>query len=85
MTQEQARAQHRATMVLALRSARKAVEGQLKRERIRLADVEHKEIMGKAIAYLEAHSTELLQQARATVELWASQGRFGPRGGFRAR
>jgi hypothetical protein len=61
------------------------VELELKRERIRLAEIEHKELMSRAIAYLDAHSTELLAQARATVELWQAQGRFGPKGGFRAR
>jgi hypothetical protein len=85
MTQAQARAQHRATVTLALRSARKAVEHQLKQERIRLCEVEHKDLMTKAIAYLEAHSDALLAQARAIVEQWQAQGRFGPRGGFRAR
>jgi hypothetical protein len=85
MTLAMTQAQRRATVTLALRSARKAVEGQLKRERIRLCEIEHKDIMVRAIAYLEAHSDALLAQARATVEQWQAQGRFGPKGGFRAR
>jgi hypothetical protein len=47
-----AQAQHRAIMTLALRSARRAVERQLRATGRRLPDVEHKEIMMLAHDYL---------------------------------
>jgi len=44
---------------------------------------EYREIMQMAKDYFDEHPAELIAQVKAIVDLWASQGRFGPRGGFR--
>ena len=59
------------------------MKNELKRQGRRLADVEYREVMQMARDYLDAHPAELIAKAKETVDLWASQGRFGPRGGFR--
>jgi hypothetical protein len=76
-----AQAQRRAIMTLALQSARKVVERQLRSTGRRLPDVEYKEIMMLAHDYLAQHPTELIAGAKAIVDRW----HFGKRGGFRVR
>jgi hypothetical protein len=65
MTQEQA--QHRQTIALALCFAREQVARQLKAQRCRLYEIDHKEIMARAGEYLRQHP-DLLAQARAIIE-----------------
>jgi hypothetical protein len=67
-----------ASFVLALQRARNAVKEELKRQRRRLADVEAKEITGRAKDYLIAHP-ELVADARPVVESWIARGVFGKR------
>jgi hypothetical protein len=64
MTQEQS--EHRRMISLALCLAREQVALELKRRGIRPVEVDHKEKMTRAIAYLEAHP-ELLAQAQAIL------------------
>jgi len=61
-----------------LQLARGAVKEELKRERIRLADVEAKEISARARAYLAAHPA-LVAEARPVIERWIMRGVFGKR------
>jgi HJR/Mrr/RecB family endonuclease len=83
MTLAMEQTKSRAIMVLAMREARKVVERQLRSQCRRLCDVEYREIMQMAKGYFDEHPAELIAQVKAIVDLWASQGRFGPRGGFR--
>jgi hypothetical protein len=68
----------RASFVLALHRAHGAVKAELKRQRVRIADVEAKEITVRARDYLEAHR-ELVADARPVVESWFARGVFGKR------
>jgi hypothetical protein len=63
MTQQ---SEHRRMISLALCFAREQVALELKRQGIRPVDVDHKEKMTRAVAYLEAHP-ELLAQAQAIL------------------
>jgi len=56
-----------ATMTRAMQMARGMVKDQLKRQRIRLADCDAKDITSQAREYLEGHS-ELVAEAKAQVE-----------------
>jgi hypothetical protein len=67
-----------ATMTRAMQLARGAVKEELKRQRVRLADVEAKEITARARDYLEAHP-ELIAEARPVIESWFRHGVFGKR------
>ena len=84
-TPAQAQAMQRATWVLAMYAARGIVKEEFKKQKIRLADVEAREITAAAREYFDKHPAELIAKAKETVDLWAKQGRFGPRGGFRSR
>jgi hypothetical protein len=57
------------SVVLAMERARSMVKDELKRQRIRLADVQAKEITERARDYLIAHP-ELVADARPVVESW---------------
>jgi hypothetical protein len=85
MTLAMEQSKRRAIMTLALQAARKAVERQLRSTGRRLPDIDHKEIMTLAQDYLAQHPDALLAQAKAVVDRWQAEGRFGPRGGFRSR
>jgi hypothetical protein len=65
MTQEQA--QYRQILSLALCFAREAVAKQLKAQRCRLWEIDHKEIMARAGEYLRQHP-DLFAQAKAIIE-----------------
>jgi hypothetical protein len=65
MTQEQS--EYRRMISLALCLAREQVSRELWRRGIRPIDVDHKEKMTRAVAYLEAHP-ELMAQAQAIIE-----------------
>jgi hypothetical protein len=67
-----------ASFVLAQQRARGAVKEGLKRQRVRLADVEAKEITALARDYLIAHP-ELVADARPVVKSWIARGMFGKR------
>lgn len=67
-----------ATMTRAMQVARGLVEEELKRQRVRIADVEGKEITARAKDYLIAHP-ELVVEARPVVESWFARGVFGKR------
>jgi len=84
-TQAQRAMMTRAISTLALQGARAAVKDNLKKQKIRLADVDARDIMRLAKDYLEQHPQELIARAQEIVSLWFRQGRFGPRGGFRSR
>ena len=65
MTQEQA--QYRQVLSLALCFAREGVAKQLKQQRCRLWEIDHKEIMARAGDYLAQHP-ELIAKAKAIIE-----------------
>jgi hypothetical protein len=65
MTQEQAR--YRQVLSLALCFAREQVAKQLKTQRCRLYEIDHKEIMARAGEYLRQHP-DLFAQAKAIIE-----------------
>jgi hypothetical protein len=73
-------AQHMAmaTMTRAMQVARGAVKEALKRQRVRLADVDAKDISSWALVYLDDHP-ELIAQARPVIESWFARGVFGKR------
>lgn len=65
-------------MTLAMQRARGAVKEELKKQRVRIADVEAREITARAREYLEAHP-ELIAEARLVIESWTARGVFGKR------
>ena len=67
-----------ATMTRAMQVARGLVKEELKRQRVRIADVEAREITARAKDYLIAHP-ELVADARPVVESWFARGVFGKR------
>jgi hypothetical protein len=67
-----------ATMTRAMQVARGLVKEELKRQRVRIADVEAREITARAKGYLIAHP-ELVVEARPVVESWFARGVFGKR------
>jgi hypothetical protein len=67
-----------ATMTRAMQLARGLVKEELKRQRVRIADVEAREITARAKDYLIAHP-ELVVEARPVVESWFARGVFGKR------
>jgi hypothetical protein len=67
-----------ATMTRAMQLARGMVKEELKKQRIRLAEVEAREISARARDYLEAHP-ELITEARPQIESWFACGVFGKR------
>ena len=67
-----------ASFVLAMQRARGVVKEELKRQRVRIADVEAREITARAKDYLIAHP-ELVVEARPVVESWFARGVFGKR------
>jgi hypothetical protein len=71
-----------ATMTLAQQRARGAVKAEIRKHGIRLSEIAAKDISSWAQVYLEDHA-EIVAKAKSIVDLWASQGRFGNRGGFR--
>jgi hypothetical protein len=73
-----AQRQRMATMTRAMQLARGAVKEALKRQRVRLADVDTKDISSWALVYLDDHP-ELIDQARPVVEAWFARGVFGKR------
>jgi hypothetical protein len=67
-----------ASFVLAMQRARGVVKEELKRQRVRIADVEAKEITERAKDYLIAHP-ELVVETRPVIESWFARGVFGKR------
>ena len=69
-------------MVLARRSAVKAVKRQLQAQGVKLQRMAHREIVAAAGEYLANHP-ELIEEAKKMVLRWQAEGVFGPRGGIR--
>jgi hypothetical protein len=67
-----------ATMTRSMQLARGAVKEALKKQRIRLAEVEAKDITSWALVYLEDHP-EVVTEVRPQVESWFARGVFGKR------
>jgi hypothetical protein len=67
-----------ATWTRAMQLARGAVKEALKRQAVRLADVDAKDISSWARVYLDDHPA-LIDQARAEVQSWFARGVFGKR------
>ena len=67
-----------ATMTRAMQLARGMVKEELKKQKIRLADVDAREISERARDYLIAHP-ELVAETRPQVESWFARGVFGKR------
>jgi hypothetical protein len=67
-----------ATMTRSMQLARGAVKEALKKQRMRLADVDAKEISSWALVYLEDHP-ELIAEAKPVIEAWFARGVFGKR------
>jgi hypothetical protein len=67
-----------ATMTRAMQLARGAVKEALKRQAVRLADVDAKDISSWARVYLDDHPA-LIDQARSEVQSWFARGVFGKR------
>ena len=67
-----------ATMTRAMQLARGVVKDQLKRQKIRLADTDAKEITSWALVYLEDHPA-VIAEARSCVSEWFARGVFGKR------
>lgn len=67
-----------ATMTRAMQVARGAVKEELKKQKIRLADVEARDITSWALVYLEDHHA-LIDEARLAVSGWFARGVFGKR------
>jgi hypothetical protein len=67
-----------ATWTRAMMLARGIAKNELKKQRIRLADVDAKEISEQARHYIEAHP-ELVAQARSEISEWFARGVFGKR------
>jgi hypothetical protein len=67
-----------ATMTHAMRLARGVVKEHLKRQRVRLADVEAKDISSWALVYLDDHPA-LIDEARLAISGWFARGVFGKR------
>ena|SRR5712692_7407411 len=68
-----------ATMTRAMQLARGVVKDQLKRQRIRLADVDAKTITSWAVVYIDDHPELIADVARPQVEDWFARGVFGKR------
>jgi hypothetical protein len=83
LTAAQARALGFAVVVLARQQAIKAVKQQMRSQGLKLPHIEHKIIVAAADEYLANHRSELIADARAIVDRWHAEGRFGKRGGFR--
>jgi hypothetical protein len=66
------------TMTRAMQLARGIIKDQLKRHKIRLCEVDAKDITSQARAMLEARPS-LIDQARHEVEEWFAKGVFGKR------
>jgi hypothetical protein len=65
-------------MTRAMQLARGAVKDELKRHKIRLADVEARDVTSWATVYLDDHP-ELYTDAAYTIRAWVARGVFGKR------
>jgi hypothetical protein len=83
--QAQLRTMSVAVMVLARRSAIKAVKRQFQAKGVKLQRMAHREIVAAANDYLAEHRAELIAEAKETVLRWQADGVFGKRGGIRSR
>ena len=72
-----------AVFTLAKHEAFKAIKRQMHAEGLRPSQSPLKVIGEAARDYLAQHRSELIADAKAIVERWNAEGRFGPRGGIR--
>jgi hypothetical protein len=84
-TPAQRAAMQSAVWVLAMQAARMAAKDNFRRQGRRLCDVDANEITAAAKALFDSRPDAFVARAKETVDLWAKQGRWGPRGGFRSR
>ncbi len=82
-TKAQFNTMHAAVFKLAKREALKAIKRQMHAEGLRLSQIPLKVISEAAAEYLARHRSELIADAKAIVERWNAEGRFGPRGAIR--
>jgi hypothetical protein len=68
-----------ATITLARQAAIKATKYRLRALGLKPTHFSHREIVIRAEAYLAKHRTELMEEAKQTVERWAREGFFGKR------
>ncbi len=68
-----------AVFTLALYSAKKAVKRQLQAQGLKVAHYSARDITILAERYLNDHRTELIAEAKETVECWVAEGFFGKR------
>jgi hypothetical protein len=82
----QRQSMNRAVRVLALQAAIKATK-ELRARGLKPQLIPHREIVAMAEARLMAdaqYRAEIIAEAKAIVDRWQAEGRFGKRGGFRA-
>jgi hypothetical protein len=60
-----------AVMTEAHRLARKAVRAQWQAQGLKVAHIEHRELVKAASVYLDTHRAELIQQARVNLRQWS--------------
>jgi hypothetical protein len=78
--QAQVRATMRAaTITLARYAAIKATKAELHAQGLKPSHIPHCQIVARANEYLAQHRTELIAEAKATVERWRVEGVFGKR------
>jgi hypothetical protein len=70
---------HRATITLARQRAIKATKRQLQAQGLKPTHFSHRDLVIRAEEYLAQHHTELVAEAKQTVERWIAEGRFGKR------
>jgi hypothetical protein len=74
--QEKIQRHRHAVMVLALRSATKAIKARLRAKGIRLSDVTAKDISNQARAWLEVHREELIAEAEHAIATYPGFARW---------
>jgi hypothetical protein len=81
--QAQLRVMRAGVMVLAQRSAIKAVKQQFRAKGLKLQRMAHREVVAAANHYLTQHRAALINYAKEIVDRWHAEGVFGKRGGIR--
>ncbi len=68
-----------AVFTRALQLAKEAVKQQLRAQGLKVAHYSARHITILAEGYLDQHRTELMAEAKETVECWVAEGLFGKR------
>jgi hypothetical protein len=85
--QRQAQRQRMAVRVETLRRAKADTKAELRAQGIKPSQLAMREIVAMAEARLMAdaqYRAKIIAEAKAIVDQWQAEGRFGKRGGFRA-